>query len=296
MATKHVSKPKLIDLTGERFGSWTVTGRDHARPYTATRRVTYWLCRCDCGTFKSIRSLHLRNGETTSCGCVFNGIDLTGRVCGRLAVIGRAESRRNAVYWTCRCECGTVKAVASERLRSGATKSCGCLAREVAASVNRKHGLTSGGSWAPGYSSWNGMIGRCGNAKDPAFANYGGRGIYVCDRWLDSVAFFEDVGLPPSREYSIDRIDNNGSYTCGKCSQCQERGQPMNCRWATRLEQSCNRRNNRLLTHDGKTLTLKEWCLRTGLKRSTIEARLKRGWSDSLALTVPSRLPKRQSP
>ncbi len=146
--------PLLIDLTGERFGTWTVTARDTSKPYTATRRTTYWTCRCQCGTTRSIRGQHLRRGVTTNCGCYFKGIDLTGQMFGRLTILARSNRVSKAVYWTCRCECGTVKDVVSDRLRNGITRSCGCLVREVSARVNRKHGLTAGGRWSPGYSSW----------------------------------------------------------------------------------------------------------------------------------------------
>ena len=286
MATSDcTNKSTLIDLTGQRFGAWTAIRRDKA----STHKMTYWMCRCECGTMKSVRRDHLRNGETTSCGCRFHGIDMAGRDFGRLTVIERSSKKRAKVYWVCACECGKIVTIESLRLRNGQTASCGCYHREQASILNKKHGLSK----TLQYHSWAHMIARCTNPKNPAYSNYGGRGIYVCERWLTVTNFLDDMGAPPSQTHSIDRINNNGSYTCGKCQQCQDCGQPNNCRWATRFEQSCNRRTNRLLTHNGETLTVQEWSIRTGLKRSTIEVRMRLGWPVSRIFATP---PRRQKP
>lgn len=88
--------------------------------------------------------------------------------------------------------------------------------------------------------SWLGMIGRCTHPQNTAFAYYGARGITVCSLWLSSFdAFLEDMGLQPHK-HTIDRINNNGNYSCGKCEQCVSRGWKKNCRWASRLEQQRN--------------------------------------------------------
>jgi len=124
------------------------------------------------------------------------------------------------------------------------------------------------------------MIKRCTNPNTKGYSNYGGRGIKVCERWLHSFEnFLADMGPKPSPAHSIDRYpDNNGNY------------EPKNCRWATRTEQSFNKRTNRLIQHNGETLPLSVWAGRTGMKRETIADRLAHGWTISDALTIPVRL------
>lgn len=122
------------------------------------------------------------------------------------------------------------------------------------------------------------MVYRCNSPKARGYRHWGGRGIKVCDRWQgrDGFAnFLADLGERPSRQHSIDRIDNNGNY------------EPDNCRWATSKEQANNRRDNHLIAHDGITLNATQWADRTGLKRVTIRQRLRNGWTPEEALTTP---------
>lgn len=131
------------------------------------------------------------------------------------------------------------------------------------------------------YVAWQGMLKRCNNPRNKRFARYGGRGIKVCDAWLEFKQFLSDMGKCPDG-YSIDRIDNDGNY------------EPSNCRWATRQQQQRNTRQNRYLTLAGKTMTIAEWVESTGIPRDTIAQRLALGWSDERTLTEPVRkaLPK----
>ena len=117
------------------------------------------------------------------------------------------------------------------------------------------------------------MLRRCQDPNDKGYANYGGRGIKVCDRWQDFAKFFADMGKKP-QGMSIERIDNNKGY------------EPGNCRWATPTEQGRNRRTNVLFTFQGKTLCLKEWCIRLGHPPSRIYKRIEIGWAIEKALEL----------
>lgn len=140
--------------------------------------------------------------------------------------------------------------------------------------TTRKHGL----SHTPEYRAWQTMRLRCTNPDNAAWANYGGRGITVCARWMeDPAAFLADMGKKPSPLHEIDRIDNDGPYS------------PENCRWVLRKVNDRNRRSNRSITHAGETLTVAEWAERTGLSATVILHRLNAGWSAELALTTPPR-------
>lgn len=131
-----------------------------------------------------------------------------------------------------------------------------------------------------------GMIRRCSKPGDKKFGNYGARGIRVCSRWRGSLdSFFLDMGEKPSPRHSIDRVDNDGHYSCGKCEECIANGWPANCRWATNVEQQSNRRNNRRFTVGNETLTLTEWSRRAGVSRAGLMRRLDSGWSVEQACT-----------
>jgi hypothetical protein len=159
--------------------------------------------------------------------------------------------------------------VIAQNLKTGITKSCGCLKKE------NRPGLTHGLSKKAGiYKSWLGLKERCLNTKNHAYSLYGGRGITVCERWMKFENFLEDMGHPIKGQ-SIDRIDNNGNY------------EPNNCRWATQSEQNNNYRRNKLLTYDGKTKNMNQWSISKGWNPRTVQNRIKNGWSIEKALTQP---------
>lgn len=152
-----------------------------------------------------------------------------GRVYGRLTVVAVLTADR----WRCRCSCGSVVDVwrANVQAKRENTRSCGCLHAERAAAAATTHGATRNRGTTREYRSWSMMKNRCLNPRNPRFASYGGRGIGVCQRWVDSFdSFLADMGPRPSAKHSLDRIDNDGDYT------------PGNCRWATTSEQNLNRR------------------------------------------------------
>lgn len=201
--------------------------------------------------------------------------DLTGHRIGRLVILKRvADRRRGWPRWLCQCDCGNTAEVESNNLRGDNTSSCGCLASERAkAGINRKHNR----SGTPLYELWCKMRERCSNPNNPNYGSYGGRGIYVCDRWQDFENFLADMGERPSPKHSIDRINNDGPYS------------PDNCRWVGSIrEQRANCRDNRFVTYKGETLIVSEWARRVGIDVDTLLVRLNAGWSVEDAMTRPT--------
>lgn len=206
-------------------------------------------------------------------------IDMTGRRYGRLLVLQQAPKRRRKHHWQCRCDCNTIKVVAGNDLRSGATQSCGCLRDDVARATRSTHGHTRNGKFTRTYLSWDNMKSRTSNPNDKNWSNYGGRGITLCGRWHDFENFLVDMGACPPG-LTLERIDTNGHY-------CKA-----NCIWDTQKNQNNNRRDNFRVTIDGKTLTLAQWCERRGLNYDTVWSRVRRyGWDAERALSVPSLRP-----
>jgi hypothetical protein len=146
---------------------------------------------------------------------------------------------------------------------------------------------------SPEYRTLKQIHGRCFNPNGTGFHRYGGRGITVCQRWRGKdgpTHFLADMGKKPSARHSIDRIDNDGHYSCGKCPQCRKNGWPPNCRWALPKEQGRNRIDNRRITIGGSTRTVTEWSEASGTAFSTIANRLERGWSPRDAVFQPAAL------
>lgn len=202
-------------------------------------------------------------------------VDLTGQRFGRLVVEGRDHTRAKWVYWICRCDCGKKKSVIGASLKSGGTRSCGCLHDENSKNTKWK---THGESGTRLYRKWQSMKARCYQPNSTKYKNYGGRGITVCDQWRSDYAAFRDWALANGYEdgLTIDRIDVNGNY------------EPSNCRWTTQKKQQNNRSNNRMLTYNGETKSLTEWAEDTGISEMVLRARItKLGWSVERALTEP---------
>lgn len=199
-------------------------------------------------------------------------LDLTGQRFGRLIAV----SFNPGSFWKCQCDCGAVARVYRGKLQSGHTKSCGCLSSELSAERKLTHGHSRRISVARTYNIWRGMKRRCDNKAVRSYARYGGRGIRVCERWLDYQNFLADMGEVPSQTHSIERNNNDGNY------------EPGNCRWATPAEQNRNTRQNINITIDGKTMCAADWAIQFGLSAKTIRARIARGWSGVDAVLRPS--------
>lgn len=170
-------------------------------------------------------------------------INLTGQHFGRLIVLSYiGTDKHQKSRWLCRCICGTEKTVIGGDLRSGKVVSCGCLRRSVLATSNLSHEHTRNGQWSKLYSTHVGMVQRCFNPNDQDSKDYRERGITVCAGLRDFPTFVKEAGEPPTLKHTIDRINNDGNYSCGKCPHCLANEWPKNIRWATRKEQAQNRR------------------------------------------------------
>lgn len=196
--------------------------------------------------------------------------DYSGQRFGKLLAIrpvGKAKNRN--ILWECKCDCGNICVISQSNLINQGKQCSECSQKQRA-----KSSVTHGMSKTPTYKTWCCMIARCENPNDSRYKDWGGRGIKVDQRWKSFENFLADMGVKPEGK-SIDRINNDGDYTKG------------NCKWSSNKEQSYNRRSNVLLIAQGKTLTLHEWSVITGIDEETIRARVKRGWTHEKALTSP---------
>lgn len=182
------------------------------------------------------------------------------KVCGKIL----------RTMWLCLCSCGNTTIVMGQSLRSGNTRSCGCL---VFKNRHRKHGMYNSRI----YGIWTAMKGRCLNPRDGGYMNYGARGITVCMQWLEFPPFYDWVvthfpdGQVP-KGLTLDRRENDKGYS------------PENCRWITRKEQNRNHRRNRFIEFNGERLCLEDWAKRIGIRGGSLLKRLRLGWSLERAL------------
>ena len=201
-------------------------------------------------------------------------IDMTGKKFGRWTVIERSDnSKRGNAQWICKCDCGTTSIVRGDLMRIGHSTSCGCIATEKLVRYSTKHGDTRDSGWAREYKVWSHIKQRCLNPKDSHYKYYGGRGICICDRWLNSyVNFLVDMGRCP-KSLTIERIDNDGNY------------EPGNCKWATQKEQVRNRSNNVWIEFDNKRMIQTDWLRELGVTWGKWNYWLKQGFSEGALIT-----------
>lgn len=197
--------------------------------------------------------------------------DLTGLRFGRWTVVSKSHIRKHRlISYECECDCGTKRIVPGSLMRSGASMSCGCAFVEGAANSQRTHGLTKHRLWG----TWRSMKERCYNKNHESFSRYGGRGITVCERWLDPALFILDNDALALPDRTLDRKNNDGNY------------EPNNCHWVDRATQSRNRSNNRIVEFKGQRMTVSEWANKLGIRRNALDNRLAK-WPLELALTLP---------
>ena len=207
--------------------------------------------------------------------------DLLNSKFGLLTVIAdegiMQKGKRRRHFWKCRCECGNEISVCQDHLVSGDTKSCGCLKH---ISPNRTHGdSVSDAEYHRLFNIWRHILKRCECETSEAYYNYGGRGITVCEEWHDYMTFKAwALANGYSHDLSIDRINVNGNY------------EPGNCRWADRIVQANNKRNNRYYEKDGERKTITEWARIYNISPHTVRTRINRDkWNIETALTTPPR-------
>ncbi len=202
--------------------------------------------------------------------------DISGQKFGRLTALYRLHNTKCRTRWLCVCDCGNLTEVKTVKLTTGHTRSCGCLQKEVTSTHFKKHGQSK----TRLYKIWQGMKKRCYNSNDKAYNYYGGRGIKVCDEWLNDFQTFYDWSMNNgyNEHLTIDRIDVNGNY------------EPNNCRWVDYKIQNRNSRHNTLFTIDGETRCLSEWCEILNLNYKNVLARVTRyNWSIGEALELIER-------
>lgn len=236
-------------LSGLRYGKLTVLSSErNANGYPG------WRCLCDCGMETVVRTARLNSGGTQSCGCLRRKHEhpaVPGTMFGDWTVLSGSQR-----HWLCRCRCGTERRVMHKTLRNGSSTSCGC---------SYIHGQSSYDGEATGaYKSWTAMVSRCTDPASIGYANYGGAGITVCERWLRFANFYADMGDRPAGK-TLDRRDNAKGY------------EPGNVRWATPREQANNRRSNRRVFFRGGSYTISEVARMTGVSKVTLAWRVRNG-------------------
>ena len=191
-----------------------------------------------------------------------------GKTYGNLTVLAEVEKegKNRRVLVRCSCEAATEKTVYLGNLRRASTTSCGCVKK----AVKKTHGLARHRL----YHTWFEMLQRCQNTKDKRYADYGGRGVTVCDRWQAIENFIADMQPTHLEGLTLDREDNSNSYS------------PENCRWATKTEQARNKRSNINITLNGKTQCLLAWCEDLKLNYKTVYTKIRSGKTPEQVLTT----------
>jgi hypothetical protein len=193
-------------------------------------------------------------------------VEMIGRRFGRWIVLRESEKRSNsgAIFYTCRCNCGTERDVSGVLLRNGDSTSCGCYNHETITKDDAVYQEKL-------YSVWMAMKNRCRNPNDKAYKNYGGRGISVCAEWQSDYRAFRAWAMANGYEDGlwIDRIDNDRDYC------------PENCQWITPRQQARNKRTNRMIRYNGHEMCITDAATKSGIPAATLQRRIDLGWSEN---------------
>ena len=172
------------------------------------------------------------------------------------------------------CRCGKVFTADLADVKRKRIQSCGCYNLQRVQETHTRHGQSKRGQVSKEYNTYAAMLSRCYNPNNKKYVDYGGRGILVCSKWLQSFEnFYADMGSKPTPEYTIDRVDNDAGYS------------PENCRWATQSEQCRNRRSNRMIEYKGELKTLIDWSETVEIEWKVLDDRLRRKWPIERAFT-----------
>lgn len=199
--------------------------------------------------------------------------DLSGKKINYLSVLYFGEKIGNKNYWVCQCVCGTIKSISADKLNANRAKSCGCLKNQLSAKARIKHGFSN----TRLSRILNGIIQRCNNPNLKNYNNYGGRGISICNEWVNNKSSFYkwaiDNGYNDNLE--IDRINVNGNY------------EPNNCRWVDLKTQARNKRTSKVISYGSDKLTVAEWCEKINISQKCFFQRSKLGWDIKKIIETP---------
>lgn len=239
------NRKNFIDLTGREYENFRVLRQGDGRFTKGGQYKSTWICKCVCGREFEVDGEKIRCGKVYSCGCLrYANRDrfyenLVGKKFGRLTVIRRLEPEEvqtEQYNWLCRCDCGNEVKASANKLKTGHTKSCGCLKKEFSiGDITRTHGMRH----TRLYEIYASMKQRCFDQNADNYKYYGAQGVRICDEWLGKDGFMNfynwsmSAGYDPSKhwtEMTIDRIDPYGDY------------RPSNCRWTDSKTQALNKR------------------------------------------------------
>lgn len=214
--------------------------------------------------------------DSIVCNIPSNIESLIGQRFSKLTVAGFVEMKGSRSIWRCSCDCGGEVNCRGNNLKTGGSTNCGCVRRAKTVTRNTIHGMAKRKDRHTSYGCWAAMKTRCLNPLATGTHNYRGRGIKMCERWLSFESFYADMGPRPSLKHSIDRINQNGDYC------------PENCRWADRVTQNNNRRDNILVFWQNRKWTITELAAHAGMSRKLLSQRIRLKWEVDRAITQPS--------
>lgn len=264
---------KKLDLSGLKFGKLTVIEETNMRNNSGS---VLWMCQCDCGKITHTTATSLKNGKSSSCGCL--GSDrriencahiwqaMIGKRYGKLIVIKELDSPKRSRHWfLCKCDCGNECVADGNSLKMEHVRSCGCLMYDRPTTTTIETGYTKG--YPDLYRKRSNMCDRCYNPHNKCYDIYGARGIKVCEEWRNSYDAFRNWALAHGYQkgLTIDRIDPNGDYC------------PENCRFANAKEQANNRRTNLLIKIGENTYTTLEIQEKLGVPADLVRSWWQRG-------------------